>query len=368
MRGDEDVNSSSKRLFVIVGSYAQNTSSGVHVYEFDLSTARLHLNNHVSGFKNPTFLIVDPTLNRVRAIAETLDQRGTAISEIASFDFDVKTGKLALLQRVSSVCAPACHIGQSPDHDYVVISSYHGGVIGLHCVTDNGQLSVLKDQKKHTGQSIDPIRQTTSHVHCAVFSPDGKHIIVLDLGSDQISVYTIDQKETKLCLLNQVYTAEGAGPRHLTFHPTGRFVYVVHELDSTITTYTFDSVLGTLSPLQTLTTLPSSFVGINTTAEILVDQEARFLYASNRGHDSIAVYEIDPMKGTLRVAQHVSTQGKHPRHFQLTPDGQYLLVANRDTNNVTIFHVNRSNGRLTYSGESVHIDRPVCIQCVLVHE
>ncbi|SCY78227.1 6-phosphogluconolactonase [Paenibacillus polysaccharolyticus] len=357
--------SESKRLLVLVGSYAEAENEGIYAYELNEDTGSLAKLDGISGVKNPTFVNVDAQANKLYAIGETASAEGNKMSEAVALSVDPSTGKLTLLNRKDSISAPPCHIQRDPSGKYLILSSYHGGLVGLQALTDNGEVGALLDEKKHEGHGAHPERQDKPHVHSAFFSPDGKYMMVQDLGADKIAIYSINADTNELVLHSETKTHPGAGPRHLAFHPNAQFAYVINEVDSSITSYKYDAAAGTLTEISNISTLPDGYDGAeNTTAEITVSNDGRFVYGSNRGHDSIVVFAVDADKGHLSLVEHVSAEGQHPRHFALTPNGKLLIAANRDTNNMVTFTVDQESGRLKYTGHSTGVSKPVCVKPV----
>jgi 6-phosphogluconolactonase len=267
-----------------------------------------------------------------------------------------------LLNRADTVAAPTCHIQRDSSSRFLVVASYHGGMAGLVALTDDGRIGELLDTEQYEGHGINPERQDRPHPHSSFFSPDGKYLFIQDLGLDRINSYTIDSAAGKLIPHGSISTHPGAGPRHLAFRPDGLFAYVINEIDSTVTAFAYDADSGQLTTLETVSTLPEGFDGENTCAEITVSGDGKFLYGSNRGHDSIVIYAIDPASGKLTLVDHISVQGGHPRHFALTPSGNYLIAANRDTNNIVTFRVDKDTGMLEYTGKNITVSKPVCVQ------
>ncbi|MFB5759574.1 lactonase family protein [Paenibacillus medicaginis] len=350
---------SEQRLLVFAGSYAEAEESGVYVYSFDENTGELNLLDEFAGLKNPTFLNVDPAARKLYAIGETVSASGEKAGEAAAFDIDPAAGTIKLLNRVQTV-APTCHIQRNAAGDHLTVPSYHGGMIGLLAIEEDGKIGELLDVVQHEGKSVHPERQDRPHPHSTFYSPDGKLLFVQDLGLDRIRAYSLDGDKFKLH--SETATHPGAGPRHLAFHPNGKLAFVINEVDSTVTSFAYDAEAGTLTEIETVPTLPEGFEGENTTAEITVSEDGAYVYGSNRGHDSIVVYAVDANTGKLSLVQHVPVQGQHPRHFALTPGGNYLIAANRDTNNIVTFRVDKTSGRLEYTGLSVSVSKPVCVQ------
>jgi 6-phosphogluconolactonase len=350
------------RLLVFAGSYAEADSNGVYVLQFDESTEQLTQLHGYSGLKNPTFLNVDAARNRLYAITEGKNADGSKSGEAVAYAIAPSDGSLTLLNHAFTVSAPTCHIQRDANSEYITVASYHGGMVGLSALTEDGRIGEPLDVQQHEGRSVHPERQDRPHPHSSMFSPDGKFLYVQDLGLDRIRIYFIDREAKKLVPQGETVIHPGGGPRHIAFHPTAPFAYVINEVDSTVTAFDYNADNGALTEIQTLSTLPSEgFEGENTCAEITVSKDGRFVYGSNRGHDSIVVYAIDQATGKLTTIQYISVEGGHPRHFALTPSGSHLLAANRDTNNITVFRVNRDSGELTFTGNSMSISKPVCV-------
>jgi 6-phosphogluconolactonase len=231
-------------------------------------------------------------------------------------------------------------------------------------ILDGGRLGDASDFVRHKGSSLNPTRQQGPHAHSVTMSPDNRFALVADLGIDQVIVYPFDAAKGKLGVPHVVKVHPGAGPRHLTFSPNGRFVYLINEMGSTVTVFAYEASAGNLTELQTITTLPSGFSGENGAAEIQILPSGKFVYASNRGDDSIAVFAVDRVEGTLTFVERISTAGKTPRNFTIDPSGAWLLAANQNSNNIVTFRINQKTGRLTPTGQVLELSAPVCIQFV----
>ncbi|CAM3381209.1 lactonase family protein [Paenibacillus lupini] len=346
-----------EKLTVFIGSYAEASASGVYRYEFDTTEGTLTLLNQASGLKNPTFLNVDVANRRLYAIAEGVDAEGAKVGD--SVAFSIEGSGLTELNRKLAITAPSCHIQRDANSEFVLLCSYHGGRISLVSLTKNGEIGELLDIQQHEGTGPHP-NQNQPHPHSTNFSPDGKYIFVPDLGIDRIVAYTLDKENCKLVRHGETVVHPGAGPRHMTFHPNGQFAFVINELDSTIIAYRYDAEKGALETLQTVSTLPEGYTEANGCAEIAISEDGRFLYGSNRGHDSLVVFAVDGESGQLTLVGHVSTEGKHPRHFALVPGGQFAITVNKDTNNAAVFRIAES-GMPVYTGYSIEIAGPVCV-------
>lgn len=228
-------------------------------------------------------------------------------------------------------------------------------------IEEDGSVGPVLDVAQHIGSGTGTEPQIKPHPHSSFYSPDGRFLFVQDLGLDVIVTYTVDAEAGKLVKHNETELQAGAGPRHFVFHPGGQYAYVINELDSTVTAFGYDAKGGILSKIETVSTLPDDYAGENGCAEIAISRDGRFLYGSNRGHDSIVVYHVAQDTGSLRAVQHISTEGGHPRHFALTPKGDYAIVANRDGNNLVSYKVDAQNGTLSLTGHSAETSKPVCV-------
>lgn len=362
------------KLLLFTGSYASAEESGVQVFEFDgAAGGTLRLLDKVQGLTNPTFVNVDTAANRLYTIGEKPNGAGGKEGEVVTFAFDAANGKLSELNRMNTMPAignrqtTTCHISRDLSDEYIVVCSYHGGSVGLITLNEDKVADVLTDVAIHSGHGHHPERQDRPHVHSANFSPDGQYIFVCDLGLDLIRAYTINKETHKLEVHGDTILHPGAGPRHFSFHPDGKSAYVINEVDSTITSFTYDSANGKLHTVDTVSTLPENFTEENTCAEITISVDGNYLYASNRGADNIVVFAVDKESAKLTLIEFVSTRGGHPRHFALTPDGAYLIVANRDGNNLVVFAIEAESGRLSYTGNTAEVSKPVCVKPVIVN-
>ncbi|WP_342565894.1 lactonase family protein [Paenibacillus sp. FSL R7-0345] len=357
------------KLLLFTGSYASAEDNGVQVYEFDGEAGgTLKLVDSVQGIANPTFVNVDTAKHRLYAIGEKLNSEGVKEGEVVTFAIDPQTGSLTELSRIGTMPASAagqtttCHINRDAASEVIVVCSYHGGLVGLLSTDADGTPVRLTDTAVHTGKGTVP-GQEKPHPHSAVFSPDERFLFVSDLGLDLIRTYLVNREAGTLEVQGEIKVEAGAGPRHFVFHPDGKSAYVINELNSTVTSFLYNSESGTLKTAVTVPTLPADYSYTdNGCAEIAFSKDGRFLYGSNRGHDSIVVYTVNAETAELTVVEHVSTRGGHPRHFTVTPDGQYLIVANRDGNNLVVFALDTATGRLTFTGNEAETSKPVCVK------
>ncbi|RCX21393.1 6-phosphogluconolactonase [Fontibacillus phaseoli] len=354
-----------ERLLLFIGSYAEPADTGVYVYELDESTGEFASLDAASGLKNPTFVSVNARSGKLYAISEAKSEDGGRSGEAVSFSIDAAAGSLTEINRIRTIRPSTSHIQIDHEFKFLAVSGYHGGNVGLIKLAADGVLLELSDEQQHEGHGADPVRQDRPHPHSALFSPDNRHMLVADLGLDLVRTYAVDTENGTLQPVGDAMTPPGSGPRHLAFHPGGKFIYSINEVGNSITSFQYDVESGRLTPMETLSTLPDDFEGENTTAEIAISRDGMFLYGSNRGHDSIVQFGIHPESGRLSYVEHVSTEGGHPRHFALTPSGNHLIVANRDSNNLVLFRVDRENGRLQSTGQTATVSKPVCVKPVL---
>ena len=357
--------------FVWFGTYTGTAtgSEGIYVSRFDAATGRLSPPLPAATAKNPSFLAIHPRLPVVYAVSEVADAEGRPTGAVLSFAIDEATGRLTPKNHRPSGGKGPCHVSVDRAGRVVLAANYGGGsVICLGLTADGSLAPVAAGQPggflQHAGRSVHPKRQEGPHGHSIVPAPDGRFAIACDLGLDKVFVHALDVDQATLTPHRFAATAAGAGPRHFALHPAGRFGYSVNELDRTVTAFAFDAGAGTLEPFQTLSTLPADVVDTAgfSTAEIVAHPGGRFLYASNRGHDTIAVYAIDRDTGRLTLEGIEPIRGKTPRNFTIDPSGRYLLAAGQHSNTVTVFAIDAETGTLTFTGQSLDLPSPVCIR------
>jgi 6-phosphogluconolactonase len=316
------------------------------------------------GVKNPSFLAADTRKMILYAVNEVGEFKGVKGGGVSAFRIDRETGMLSFINSQSSGGESPCHLAVNNNGTFAVAGNYSGGSLSLLPLMPDGNLGSLKELIQHTGSGADPKRQEKAHVHCILLDKENKHILVSDLGIDRIIVYPVDKEKLEINRpeAKQVLLKPGAGPRHLAFSPDEKFLYVINELNSTITSFKYESSDGSMTEVQTLSSLPPDFSEINYCADIHVHPSGKFLYGSNRGHNSIAVYGRNQETGVLNLIELVPTGGETPRNFAIAPDGNFLLVANQSTNNIVTFRIDRETGRLKPTGDSIEIPTPVCIR------
>ncbi len=344
-----------KTFHLIVGTYTNRTSEGIYVYEFNARTGAVKSVSVASGLKNPSFLTVAPGGKNIYAVAENEPD-----GSVYALQFNSATGQLKLMNEQSSGGAHPCYIDIDHAGNRLVVANYTSASVSVLPVKENKLVGELLQNIPHTGSSINPDRQTSPHPHSAVFGAKNNDVFVPDLGQDKIIQYQLEKAGT-LKEVGFVQAEPGSGPRHLIFHPNQKFAYVINELNASIIAYQYDK---TLIPIQTIKTLPDDFTGKNWCADIHVSPDGLFLYGTNRGHDSIVCYKIDPATGQLTFVERQSVQGKWPRNFMIDPTGNFVLVANQETDNITIFQRNKTTGKLTFTGNEIKVSMPVCLRMV----
>lgn len=351
---------SKQSMLLFIGSYAEADEPSLYTCSFHPQSGELTLLEEQSGIKNPTFLDIDKDRLRLYAIGEDTLEDGQRVGTASAWSIDAETGKLTLLNQEQTVNKSTCHIQLDRTKRCLIVSSYHGGMIGVSPLLENGRIAPAAEVHQHEGSSVLPV-QSQARAHSAIFDRQNRFVVVSDLGLDRLFVYAFDADSLKLTPQQELKLADGAGPRHFVFHPTKPVGYVINELNATITVLDYDEQLGKLTEKQTISTLPADYSGEKSCADIHLSPDGRFLYGSNRGHDSIAVYQVGE-DGTLQMIEYVSTGGGHPRNFALSPDGRFVLAANRDTNNIVVFARDAASGRLTPTGHSLSVSKPVCVR------
>jgi len=355
---------SAKEFLVYVGTYTKEDSKGIYAYRLDVATGKLVSLGLVAETPNPSFLAVHPKRHYLYAVSEIDTYEDQKSGAVSAFSVDSRTGKLTFLNKVSSRGAGPCYVAMDGSGKNILVANYVGGSVAVLPVKGDGRLEEASAFVQHSGSSVNPQRQQGPHAHSINVSPDNRFAIAADLGLDSLLVYRFDAARGSLASNDPGFVKlnPGAGPRHFAFHPQGRFVYAINEIQSTVTAFSYDAERGVLRELQTISTLPKDFQGENSTAEVRVHPNGRFLYGSNRGHDSIAVFAIDPRAGTLTPVEHVATQGKTPRNFGIDPTGSYLFAANQESHNIVVFRILPLTGRLKPTGQVLDAPFPVCVK------
>jgi len=355
--------STRSQYVVYVGTYTEKASKGIYACRFDPAADHLTAPGLAAETSNPSFLAIDPTRRFLYAVNEVEQFEGRSSGGVSAFAIAPGTGKLTFLNEVPSGGSGPCHLTVDKTGKYVVVANYGGGSLAVFPISGDGRLGNATAFVQHKGASVNPQRQEGPHVHSVYMSPDNRYVISADLGLDEVFIYRFDASKGTLTpnIPPSATVASGAGPRHFAFHPNGKFGYVIDEMQSTITEFSYVPASGSLDLLQPVSTLPPDFKGDSTGAEIEVHPSGKFLYASNRGLDSIAVFSVNSRKGILTLLAQADTLGKTPRSFSIDPTGSYLFVANQDSDNVVQFRINPNTGLLTPTGQVLQVPSPVCV-------
>ncbi len=351
-----------ERQLVYFGTYTRGESRGIYSGWFSPETAEVAGLELAAEVPNPSFLALHPNRKYLYAVSEMIGG-GKKEGAVSAFAIDHVTGKLTLLNQVSARGAGPCHVAVDHTGKYVAVANYSSGSTAVFPIGEDGRLGEATGFVQHKGKSVHPQRQRGPHAHVVVFSPDNRFLLVADLGLDKVLVYRFDAATGKIEPNDPPFAtvAPGSGPRHLAFHPSKPWVYVINELSSTVTAFRYDASRGALEEFQTVSTLPEGFQGENTTAEIAVHPSGKFLYGSNRGHDSIAVFQIDQQKGSLSGLATFPSRGAWPRNFALDPEGKFLFAANQNSDSVSIYRVDPATGHLEALGQPLPVPTPVCV-------
>ena len=360
----------SHKYIFYVGTYTEegSTSKGIYAYRFDPDTDQITPLGLAAETTNPSFVALSPNGQFLYAVNEIGNYKGPNSGGVSSFAIDRVTGKLTFLNEVASRGADPCYITVDKTGKYVLVANYTGGSLAEFPVLADGKLGEASAVLQHTGHGTNPQRQEKAHVHSVDLSPDNRFAMVDDLGLDEVFVYKFNSSNGSLTPNGPpvVKVDPGAGPRHFVLSPNGKFAYVIAEMKSTVTAFSHDEKTGTLHRLQTISSLPKDFSGQNDDAEIEIAPSGKFLYASNRGSDTITVFAIDPQKGTLTPVEYTPTQGKIPRSFEIDPSGRFLFAANQKSDNIVVFRIDAKTGRLAPTGQVLDVGSPVCVKFLAV--
>jgi 6-phosphogluconolactonase len=349
---------------VYVGTNTGGTSQGIYVATLDETTGALSAPRLAAAIGNPGFLALHPSKTWVYSVAGSRAADGSWKEEVAAFAVQ-QDGSLTLLNTRPSGGNGPCHISVDASGRVLLLANYNGGTVVSYPIRDDGSLGPAASTVQHEGSSVNPQRQKEPHPHGIYPGPTQTHVYVPDLGLDKVVIYRLDAAGARLLpnMPAHASTEPGGGPRHMAFHPNGRWAYVNLELTSRVAAYRVDAASGALESFQVLSSLPAGAQAEgNSTAEIAVHPNGRFVYVSNRGHDSIAVFAVDPQDGSLRFIEATSTGGRTPRNFGLVPGGRFLVAANQNSGNVTVFRIDPERGTLSRAGAEVAVDRPTYVR------
>jgi 6-phosphogluconolactonase len=353
-----------RELLMYVGTYTSGKSEGIYLYRFSLADGSLRRVGVTRGVNNPSYLTLDRARRFLYAVEETEEFEGEKSGAVSAFAVDSKDGSLRFINRQASKGGAPCYITADNAGRFVLVANYVGGNVAVLPVSKGGGLGKAVDVEQHEGSGPNKERQEGPHAHCVILDASNRNAYSCDLGTDKVMIYDFDPRRGTLTPSSQSHVSlkPGAGPRHLTFDRAGRHVYVLNELDSTVTVFARTPRSGALRELKTYPMLPTDFNGENTGADIHLTPDGRFLYCSNRGHDSIAAFRVDSSTGALDVVGHTPTGGRTPRNFAVDPTGRFLLVANQRSDSVVTFRIDASTGALTPTGHTTEIPSPVCLK------
>lgn len=359
---------SADEFHVYVGTYSGADSKGIYLSRFDTESGKLAPVELVAEMKNASFLAISPDGKHLYACSETADHKDDdrASGAIHAFRIERASGELVALNSVLSGGAAPCHLIVDASGKFVLTANYTGGNASVHRINDDGQLGDRTALVQHSGTSVNKQRQEAAHAHSINLDHENRRAFVADLGLDKIMIYLFDQTNGTLTPNDPSYAkvADGAGPRHFSFHPNGRFAYVINEMALTVTAFSYDKATGALTEVQTVATIPDDVTdraGMST-AEVLVHPSGNFVYGSNRGHDSIVVFAVDSETGKLSYVENESTQGKTPRNFAIDPTGKFLLAENQSSNSIVVFSIDQATGELSPTDNRVEVGSPVCMR------
>jgi 6-phosphogluconolactonase len=362
-KGEPALNSSSSQYQVYIGVYTGQKSKGIYSCRMNASDGVWTPPELAAEVKNPSFLALHPNGRILYAVSEIGGSNGKPGGAVSAFRREPTSGRLTLLNQQPSSGDGPCHLVVDKTGQCLIVANYGSGSVAALPIGSDGRLGTPTSFVQHYGSSVNPQRQKEPHAHCVTLDAANRVALVADLGMDKVLGYPLDAAKADLdlkpCVIAEL--KPGAGPRHAAFHSKGKYLYVINELDSTVTAFEYRSGRETLKAAQSLSTLPPDFQGKNYPAEIEVHPSGKFLYGSNRGHDSIALFQVNERTGKLTWVEAVSCQGKSPRHFKIDPSGRFLYAALQDSDAIVTFAIDRGTGRLTPTGQKIPVGAPVCV-------
>lgn len=357
-----------EKVFVYFGTYTRGASKGIYQYSMDPATGKLTAAGVTEGIANPSFLAIHPKGTFLYSVGEVGNYKGKRAGAVSAFAVDPKSGALTHLNTQSSEGGGPCHLVVDKAGRNVLVANYGGGSVACLPIDADGRLRKASSFIQHKGSSVNPRRQKGPHAHSINVDAGNNFAFAADLGLDKVLIYKLDSEKGTLTPNTPAFgkVAPGGGPRHFAFHPGGKFAYTNNEITSSVTAFSYDAKAGVLKDIGTASTLPKGFSGGNSTAEVQVSPNGKFVYCSNRGHDSIAIFRVDQATGRLTAIGHESTQGKTPRNFGIDPTGSFLIAANQNSSNVVVFRMDKDKGTLTPTGQNLKVPTPVCVKFLAV--
>ncbi len=352
---------SAQEKHLYIGTYTDGESKGIYHYLFDTETGKLEFANATGEIKNPSFLKISPNKKYLYSVAEGDSFNGIRGGGIAAYKIE-KKGKLSRINDVLSLGAYPCHVTVSPDNKKIVASNYGGGSLAIYDVVEGGGISPIRQLLQHEGTGPNQKSQSSAHTHSAQFDASGKKLYTADLGIDKFLIYSYNEDSLLYFPDKQPFVKmePGAGPRHFAFSRRQDFIYIINELNSTVSV--LKKTKEGIRKIQDISTLPTDFKGNSYCADIHMSADGRFVYGSNRGHNSIAIFSRDLKSGLLTFIGTEPVRGNWPRNFSIAPGGNFLLVANQKSDNITVFNIDKKSGKLNYSGIEIKIPSPVCLE------
>lgn len=345
------------------GKVLMGKGKGIYVCEMDLQSGRMRLVGVKEQVVNPSYIAFGHNGNHIYAVNELKTYNGQASGTVSAFRLGQQPSDMEFLGLRLTMGTDPCHVAIDRSGKFLAVANFRTGSVAIFPILSDGSLGERTAFVQHTGSSIDPKRQTGPHAHSIIFDPSNRYLLVPDLGIDKVVVYEFDSATGSIASSQKrsVSVTAGSGPRYLEYHPSGAFAYLINELNSTVTAFTVDQE-GLLSEIQNIRTLPEGYEGESTCADLHIAPSGQYLYASNRGHDSLAMFAINAQTGMLTAIGHISTHGRIPRNFVIDPSGRFVLVANQDSDNIAVFEIDSRNGLLAYTGIEVEVPTPVCVR------
>jgi 6-phosphogluconolactonase len=348
-----------------IGTYTSGTSKGIYRSELNQADGTMSTPRLVAELANPSFLEVHPRLDVLYSTSEVRQEGKREHAQVMAYKI-ASDGTLQELGGKPAGGSGPCFVSTDCAGQFAFVANYASGSVSAYSLGSEGELLANVSNIQHFGKSVDASRQEGPHAHCILVDPSGKYVCAVDLGLDQIVIYKLDRISGALASTGNPFKAmAGFGPRHLAFHPNGKYAFVIHEMASQISSCSWDTASGTMTEIHHLSTLPRDFTGSSSTAEVLVHPNGRFVYGSNRGHDSIAIFSFEEAQGKLDLIGQTTTMGRTPRNFRIDPSGSYLLAQNQDSDSIYAFRIHAGNGTLEQVGKPISIGSPCCIKFFL---
>jgi 6-phosphogluconolactonase len=343
-------------MFVYFGTHRAGPNIGFSLAHFDTDTGVLTKPEFLIESPEPAYFVIHPDDRHLYTC------NSGSPGQVSAYEIEPHTGALKFLNRLPAGGTDTSYVSLDQTGHYVLAANYSGGNIAVFAIQPDGSLGERTAFVQHTGSSVNPQRQTHAYAHSIIVDPSNRFVLACDLGVDKVFIYRFNAQDGTLTTNNPPFAniKPGSGPRHVKFHPNGKWVYVISEIASTVTAFNWDSTNGALAEFQSISALPDDFKGVSTAAEIMIHPNGKFLYASNRGDNSLAVFAIDQTTGKLTPIEHVPSGGKMPRNFAFDPTGKWIICSNHDSNLVVVFHLDENTGKLTQTGDPVPVPYPFC--------